>query len=218
MGAGTVRLSSASSDDFEIAMSGIAKPQERASLLRRLQERLHMPEQPLVRPHNPAPEDNEALAGELAEEEPRSLRGLSTAWGAIRNAMISAGTRVGPPATSAGKWAWTTISALPGRIDRVLKSVAGEGNQLVYHFLQVLAVAAAAAVAGGCALIVFLSVSSFYSWSGFFALLAAATLIIVGGKTTERSRALGGGIAALGLVTLLLSLLFIGVRLLTFRR
>jgi hypothetical protein len=45
MGTGTIRLSTASSDDYEIEISGVAKPDEVANLLRGLQENRNVPEQ-----------------------------------------------------------------------------------------------------------------------------------------------------------------------------
>ena len=53
MGTGTIRLSTASSDDYEIEMSGVANPEEVANLLRGLQENRNTPEQPIAAP--PAP-------------------------------------------------------------------------------------------------------------------------------------------------------------------
>ncbi len=54
MGTGTIRLSSASSDDYEIEMSGVADPEEVASILRGLQERPDVPERPTDSPPAPA--------------------------------------------------------------------------------------------------------------------------------------------------------------------
>ena len=93
----------------------------------------------------------------------------------------------------------------PGKIDPLLKSAAGEGNDVIYRFFEVVAVVLLAAAAFGVLVLLWLAS---WLWCSIpcLTVLFGIALLLVGGKTVEQSRAAGGRIAGVGLVMLLFGL------------
>jgi hypothetical protein len=123
----------------------------------------------------------------------------------IGNWIILVGVVVGPLAVRTAGWVWTR----PRALDQKLRSVAGDGNDLLYRFLQALILTALTV----CGILIFLS-STFWLWysAPFWMLAVGVALLIAGGKKVERSRAIGGGIATLGFAAILLGLPFAALR------
>jgi hypothetical protein len=217
MGAGTIRLSSASSDDYEIEMSGVAKPEEVADLLRGLQENRNMPERP-VGPRPARFGKNFASAPisapQIQQNEPRAMQpAVAGVEGqGVGSRLLALWKWVAELGTGAGSWTfvtarngWAHLRMAPGKIDPLLKSAAGDGNDVIYRFFQVAAVVLLATAAVGMLTLLWLA-SWLWCSVPFLAVLVGIALLLVGGKTVERSRAAGGGIAGVGLVMFLFGL------------
>jgi len=98
----------------------------------------------------------------------------------------------------------------PGKINHLLRTAAGEGNDLIYRFLQ----AAAIAVSAMCVFVV-LALLWLTSWLWCsvpcLTVLFGVALLLVGGRIVERSRMVGGGVAGAGLVLVLLGVPLTGL-------
>ncbi len=217
MGTGTIRLSTASSDDYEIEMSGVANPDDVANLLRGLQENRNIPELAIGSPGAPVgavfvssripasqiqqsvPSAGQPMtAGVVGQELGGSLR-------AFANGVTQVGTQAGTWTFATATRGWAHIRMAPGKIDPLLKSAAGEGNDVIYRFFEVVTVVLLAVAAFGVLVLLWLA-SWLWCSVPCLAVLLGITLLLVGGKTIERSRTTGGGIAGVGLVMLLLGL------------
>jgi len=217
MGTGTIRLSSSSSDDYEIEMRGVAKPEEVAELLRGLQENRNIPEQPVRSP--PAPlganlVSSPVPASQMQQNSPLMAQraaasdggqGLGSGLPAVGGALARIGTQAGPWAFAAARKGWAYLRTAPGKIDPLLKFAAGEGNDVIYRFFQVVAVALLAAAGFGMLVVLWLA-SWLWCSVPCLAVILGIALLLVGGKTVERSRAAGGGMAVAGLLLVLLGL------------
>ena len=217
MGTGTIRLSSASSDDYEIEMSGVAKPEEVADLLRGLQQGQNMPERPIGSP--PAPIVATLVSSptptfQMHQSVPPTAvpvpaiivsEGLDGGLHTIANGLAHLGTQAGPWTFATAKRGWAHLRMAPGKIDPLLRSAAGEGNDVIYRFFQVAVVVLLAAAASGMLALLWLA-SWIWCSVPCLAVLFGIALLLVGGKVVERNRAAGGGIAGAGLVMLLLGL------------
>ncbi len=220
MGTGTVRLSSASSDDYEIQMAGVANPEQVASTLRGLQERRDLPERPM----SPAPvgatfASSPFAASQIQPNVPVTAQPIGAAIAGqpsgeglrkVGKVVAQVGTQAGPWTVATANRAWTLIRATPKKIDGLLKSTAGEGNDLVYRFFQAAAIGVSALAA-----FVVLALLWLTSWLWLsvpcLIVLLGLVLLFVGGKSVVRSRAAGGGIAGIGLVMVVLGVPFTGL-------
>ena len=217
MGTGTIRLSTASSDDYEIEMSGVTNPDNVAHLLRGLQENPNMPEPAIGSP--PAPVGTIIVSSPIpayqiqqnvpsaAQPTTASLVGQESGGSlrAVANGVTQVGIQAGSWTFATATRGWAHIRTAPGKIAPVLKSAAGEGNDVIYRFFQVLAVVVLAAAAFGVLVLLWL-VSWLWCSVPCLAVLFGIALLLVGGKAVERSRATGGGIAGVGLIMLSLGL------------
>ena len=123
----------------------------------------------------------------------------------VGSGILLVGTQAGPWTFSAARRCWAHLRTAPGNIDPLLKSAAGEGNDVIYRFFQVAMVMLLAAAAFGMLMLLWLA-SWFWCSVPGLAVLFGIAFLLVGGKTVERSRSAGGGIAGVGLVMLLLGL------------
>ena len=222
MGTGTVRLSSASSDDYEIQMAGVANPEQVAATLRGLQERRDLPER-LMSPA-PAPvgatfASSPFAASQIQPSVPVTAQPVRAAIAGqpsgeglrkVGKMVAQVGTQAGPWTVATANRAWTFIRATPKKIDGLLKSTAGEGNDLIYRFFQAAAIGVSALAA-----FVVLALLWLTSWLWLsvpcLIVLLGLVLLFVGGKSVGRSRAAGGGIAGMGLVMVVLGVPFTGL-------
>ncbi len=215
MGTGTVRLSSASSDDYEIQMAGVANPEQVAATLRGLRERRDLPERPM----SPAPAPAGATfayspfaASQVQPNVPVTAQTVGAAiagqpsgegFRKVGKVVAQVGTQAGPWTVATANRAWTLIRATPKKIDGLLKSTAGEGNDLIYRFFQAAAIGVSALAA-----FVLLALLWLTSWLWLsvpcLIVLIGLVLLFVGGKSVERGRVAGGGIAGIGLVMVVL--------------
>ena len=142
-----------------------------------------------------------------SEQVPPPPNPTSPAIGAVMlwDGIISIGALSGALALAAARWFWTR----PKAVDQRLKSALGDGNELLHRFVEVLLVTAIAA----CLVLVLLSPSCwFWCSAAFWVLSVGAVLLIAGGINVARSRDVGGGVAAVGLVLFLAGVPFTGVR------
>jgi hypothetical protein len=198
MGTGTIRLSSASSEDFEIEIFGILKPEDVTSSLRGLQERGGILE-PSLTPLS--------KSGEKHVESPVVYTDIAKSFGKVLNrclGVIGNGmTRIVPHAISMGKLAVTQTRTVPGKVNQLLKSIAGEGNDLLYHFLQVIVITATVC---GLGFIFFISIPCWYTWYGTLFILVGVASLVIGEITIGRNSSVGIRIASTGFLVLLIGL------------
>ena len=64
--------------------------------------------------------------------------------------IVQVGTQAGPWTVASANRAWTLVRAAPKKVDDLLKSAAGEDNNLIYRFFQAAAVGVSALEAFVC--------------------------------------------------------------------
>jgi hypothetical protein len=142
---------------------------------------------------------------ELAARSKEKSKTAEAIGAAIGRATAKIGTMTGLLAVALGQWIWAVLRNAPGKVDLWLKSTAGEGNDLIYRFFQFWAIALSASIGFGILALLWLS-SWLWLSIPFYLVLAGVALLALGGKTIERRRANGSGIAVVGLVMLFIGL------------
>ena len=191
-------------------------------MLRGLQGHRNAPERPLgslAAPMRTAPVSTPMPASEVQSNVPRPVQpiaadavgyGLGTGLRAVANGIMQVGTEAGPWTLATARRGWTFICMTPRRIDPLLKAAAGEGNDVIYRFFQVVAVVVSVTAVLGMLALTWLA-SWLWCSVPCLAMLLGIALLLVGGKTVERSRAAGGGIAGVGILMVFLGLPFTGL-------